>query len=146
MILFLLVLTALIGCLNKKADENTTASDIKKNAKDSIPRIINENLKFTKSQCSSGSYNKEEIGKIKSKWDKDILNIESLVVTNCAVADVQGDFEVNGNELILKCYVTLDGIAKCECSFKVFYSISNLKKKDYKISLKEETKNLQNFD
>lgn len=146
-VLLLVILVIYPGCTKPKTDENIpkkenipaeTSTKNKEDlniAKDSVVEVITGDLKFGKTLCSKKLENKEDVEKIISKWENDILIAESVIETNCAMVEVTGDYEVKGDELILKCIETHKGVAKCLCRYKVIFSISNLEKKEYKISL-----------
>ena len=90
-ILLFTVILILTGCSNQKLDVSKSSDNSKKN------------LIFTRSPCSNVL--KEDIGKFYTYRSDDTLKIETVVVTNCSVKDVQGDFEIKEDDLILKCNI-----------------------------------------
>jgi len=97
-------------------------------------------LKFSTSACDSNNtdiYSEPYAGILNQQWaDDSTLIVDGYVKTYCGGADIYGDFSVEGNKLILKYDIKIgDAITSCNCYHKVRYSISNLEKKDYSISI-----------
>ena len=66
------------------------------------------------------------------------MSVETYVKYPCGGASFSGEFAIEGNKLILK-YDTIvppgEPVTTCNCAHKIVYTISNLKKKDYEVSI-----------
>jgi hypothetical protein len=110
------------------------------------PLLPKPNLKFSTSQCNSDidPYSKPKKGILSQNWKNNkTLIIEGYVKTYCGGAEIDGDYNLEGNNLILKYKIkTGDAVTSCICAHKLIYEISNLKHKDYSISIIPEQKEI----
>lgn len=85
---------------------------------------------------ANNSMNGNLVGR--KEWiDKNELLIEGSVEENCAAEITNGDYELDGDTLILK-YYAIGQMANCMCMHNVAYRIKNLPKKEYEISIQCE--------
>lgn len=100
-------------------------------------------LKFYTEGCGGlkiDPYSPPREGILNKSWkDEDTLVIEGYVKTFCGGATIIGDYVLEGDNLILKYDIEVEGpVTMCNCVHKVIYEISNLEKKDYSISIISE--------
>jgi hypothetical protein len=96
-------------------------------------------LKFSRGQCDIDidPYSEPKAGILSQEWrNSDTLIVEGYVKTYCGGADIYGDHTIGGKNIILKYKIEPgDVLTPCLCSHKIIYEISNLRKKDYSVSL-----------
>ena len=98
--------------------------------------INNETHNITLPSDSSG----QKIGIQKYNWlNNDTLYAEAVVLCNCADKITYGNYQINGNELMLQ-YNLKKAIllrATCMCVHRLIYKIKHIEKKDYEIKIEK---------
>ncbi len=95
-------------------------------------------LNFSSESCSTPSY-EDGRGIVAQRWiNNDTLVIDAIVSTNCGEKLENGSYKISGNELNLYYDVKMIAcgiVANCICKNFVKFSLSGIKKMEYKITL-----------
>jgi hypothetical protein len=98
-------------------------------------------LTFSTGECNANidPYTQPSAGILNHNWvSSDTLLIEGFVKTFCGGATIMGDYQVSGNDLILKYTIDAKGpVTSCNCTHMVEYRISGLVVKEFSISIRE---------
>jgi hypothetical protein len=98
-------------------------------------------LTFSTGECNANidPYTQPSAGILNQTWvSSDTLLVEGYVKTYCGGATIMGDYQVSGDDLILKYTIEAKGpVTSCNCTHKVEYRISGLVVKEFSISISE---------
>jgi len=108
---------------------------------DQIKIIKSIRLNFSSSPCdkSIDPYDRSNFGIKQTEWlDSSTLHVKVNLVHNCAVSVRNGDYEIQGNKIILKynfSEIGGDVVTSCDCISEVVYRFTGIEKKDYEFQL-----------
>jgi len=111
-------------------------------AQDAADKKASPSLKFSSTACDPGleafdrrSRVPESI--ISTDWvSEKELSVVAYVRTYCSKVEMTGDYEINGNTLILKYRITWgDAFSRCMCAHKLVYDLTGIEKKDYNVTI-----------
>lgn len=98
-------------------------------------------LIFSTGECNANidPYTQPTAGILnQSRVSSDALLVEGFVKIFCGGATIKGDYQVSGDDLILKYTIYAKGpVTSCNCTHKIEYRISGLQAKQYSVSIKQ---------
>ena len=85
-------------------------------------------------------YELSQEGVIQSTWvTSETLKIEAYVKEVCDGSTITGDYQLNGNDLILLYKVQVGPVVTaCRCTHQITYEISDLDHQDCSISIRQQ--------
>jgi len=126
--------------LFKSSEMETELSFYSKSCADLGAESLTKTYEESQLDLEQDPYDEKTLGVKEIKWsDKTTLEIKALVSVNCAENVTGGDYEIQGNKIILK-YIPsgCDPCALCKCVNELNYKIKGLTQKEYEFELKSE--------
>ncbi len=107
------------------------------------PIITQNNLQISLKECDDtiDPWNEENLGVKESEWlDESTLLIKTHISLLCGGESLsKASYEINNNELeVVYATKRADQITKCICAKELDYSVSDLPKKEYSVSIRRE--------